>query len=181
MFFQASNETRAGALKAIALALPLLGLGVASNSTLAQDAAAFEEPTAEMVELGREVWKERGGCFNCHGEFGQGGEGGHFPAGPSLRRTQLDLATLREITACGIPTTRMPYNLAGAYTEHSCFGQVGEVPQGVSPGAGLSVEELDALVAYVGETILGKRTVTRAECVAYFDGNENEPTCGAFR
>ena len=65
------------------------------SSTIAQDTTAASSepvaPTDEQIKAGLIVWKDRGGCFNCHGDFGQGGEGGHFPAGPSLRKSALDL------------------------------------------------------------------------------------------
>src|SRR6218665_725595 len=96
-----------------ALGFALLFGGVATPS-LSQDtsASSSEAPSSEpaapsddQILAGLAVWKDRGGCFNCHGTFGQGGEGGHFPAGPSLRKTQLDAETLHLVIACGLPTT----------------------------------------------------------------------------
>lgn len=150
----------------------LLMLAGLSTVAMAQDA---------LVDAGREVWKEGAGCFNCHGQFGEGGEGGHFPAGPSLRRSQLDMELIREIASCGLPGTQMPYNLEGAYAEHICYGiENGEPIEGVVPGARLSLEEMDALMAYIEADILGKRRVTKEECVAYY-GDESEPVCASYR
>lgn len=159
--------------------------GVSITSALAQDTASSSEPAApteEQIKAGLAVWKDRGGCFNCHGDFGQGGEGGHFPAGPSLRKSPSDLETMRLVIACGLPTTRMPYNLAGAYVTEECYGMVGEEapPSDVNPGASLTNEEIDNLVAYIGARVHGQRRITKAQCVEYYD-DENAPECAAYR
>lgn len=134
-----------------------------------------------MVAAGMEVWKDRGGCFNCHGAFGEGGEGGHFPAGPSLRRTMLDPESMKEIIACGIPGTPMPYNAEGAYDTYACFGVEGEEPmEGAVPGASLSVEEIDNLMAYLEENVVGKRRITKDECINYY-GDPEAPECLSYR
>src|SRR5690606_21879569 len=84
-----------------------------SRPIAAPDDEAKAAPSEEQVAQGLTLWKDNG-WFNCHGEYGEGGEGGHFPAGPSLRATSLDAASLHEVIACGIPGTLMPYNVAGA-------------------------------------------------------------------
>ncbi|RYE10047.1 MAG: hypothetical protein EOP22_06090 [Hyphomicrobiales bacterium] len=164
--------------------------GGAATPSISQDAASASSeapsaepaaPTEEQILAGLAVWKDRGGCFNCHGNFGQGGEGGHFPAGPSLRKTQLDLETLHLVIACGLPTTKMPYNLKGAYeTDDFCYGETGGVPTDLSPGATLSNEEITDLVAYMEARMVGQRRITKAQCVEYF-GDANYPECAAYR
>ena len=154
------------------------GVALAGVGLLAMAGSAFAQ---SQVEDGLHVWKERGGCFNCHGNFGEGGEGGHFPAGPNLRRTQLDGDTIKEFIACGVPGTQMPYNLSGAYVEHSCYGgELGPVPGDVSAGAALSTDEIDALVAYLEANVVGKRRVTKADCTAYYE-DENAQECASYR
>jgi len=139
-----------------------------------------DAPTAEQVTAGLAVWKDRGGCYNCHGDFAQGGTGGHFPAGPSLRKTHLDLETIRDTISCGLPGTPMPYNLAGAYTAVSCYGNdLGPAPSGAVPGAGLKPEEITDLLAYLKADIIGKLRITKAECVEYY-GDPNAPNCAAY-
>ncbi len=172
-----------------ALGFALLFGGVATPS-LSQDTSASSseapssEPTApsdDQILAGLAVWKDRGGCFNCHGTFGQGGEGGHFPAGPSLRKTQLDAETLHLVIACGLPTTKMPYNLKGAYVESDfCYGITDGVPADSTPGAALSDQEITDLVAYIEGRLVGQRRITKAQCVEY-SGNADEPECAAYR
>ncbi|QBI53786.1 Menaquinol-cytochrome c reductase cytochrome c subunit [Streptomonospora litoralis] len=64
------------------LALTLFGVGYAviapsaeraEAQTLAAEAAAGEQPTAEDVAQGREIWTKS--CASCHGPDGTGGEG----------------------------------------------------------------------------------------------------------
>jgi mono/diheme cytochrome c family protein len=169
-----------------ALALASVAAGPVTSS-FAQDATATDTtttdaPTDEQIAAGLVVWKERGGCFNCHGEFGQGGEGGHFPAGPSLRKSMLDLDTMKTVISCGLPGTKMPYNLEGAYKTEECYGTVGEEPpEGATPGAALSKQEIDDLVAYIGARIHGQRRITKEQCIEFFDGDANAPACAAYR
>ena len=88
---------------------------------------------------------------------------------------------MHSVIACGLPGTKMPYNLAGAYKTEECYGTVGEEPPAdVSPGAALSVQEIDDLVAYIGARIHGQRRITKEQCVEYYD-DPNAPACAAYR
>src|SRR5271165_7028136 len=53
----------------------------------------------DQVAAGEAAW-DKAGCLQCHGSNGQGGDGGEFPAGPSLRETRLDRAALVETISC---------------------------------------------------------------------------------
>ena len=161
----------------------VLALGIALSGSLlapasAQDAA---KPSDEQVAAGLTVWKDNG-CFNCHGDFGEGGEGGHFPAGPSLRAAKLDAASLTEIISCGIPGTLMPYNAEGAYTRRAtATGITTGAPAEVTPGSALKPEQIDNLVAYLTTWVLGRRPrITLAQCTYYF-GDDNDPNCVGLR
>jgi mono/diheme cytochrome c family protein len=175
-----------GALTAALIFAPAALLSV--SSSVAQDAsssaASSSEPAAptdEQIKAGLHVWKDRGGCFNCHGDFGQGGEGGHFPAGPSLRKSALDVDTMQQVISCGLPGTKMPYNLAGAYKTEECYGTVGEdPPPDVVPGTELSKQEITDLVAYLGARVHGQRRITKDQCIEYYD-DPNAPACAAYR
>ena len=135
--------TKAGRIALVAGALLTL-----AASALAQDAA--------RLAAGEAAWN-RAACLQCHGSSGEGGTGGEFPAGPSLRTTLLNRAMLVDTIRCGRPGTQMPAWLDGAYTEISCYG----VPKG-SPPAGLELtpvlsgDEVDALVDYMMAKMVGK-------------------------
>jgi mono/diheme cytochrome c family protein len=96
------------------------------------------------------------GCANCHGSRGQGGVSVDFPKGPSLRMTQLDRDTMTMIVECGIPGTRMPAWLQGAYTDVECYGEAlaEEGPAGmIVPGA-LTKEQIGVLVDYIFDELV---------------------------
>jgi len=135
--------TKAGRIALLAGALLML-----AASARAQDAA--------RLAAGEAAWN-KAACLQCHGSSGEGGTGGEFPSGPSLRTTLLNRAMLVDTIRCGRPGTQMPAWLDGAYTEISCYG----VPKG-SPPAGLELtpvlsgDEVDALVDYMMAKMVGK-------------------------
>jgi mono/diheme cytochrome c family protein len=112
-----------------------------SVSASAQDAA--------RIAAGEAAW-DKAGCLQCHGASGEGGTGGEFPAGPSLRATRLDRATLVDTIRCGRPGTEMPAWLQGAYTEVACYGiPKGPPPAGLELTRVLSAAEIEALADYL--------------------------------
>ena len=134
-----------------AVLIAILGLwfGAAfSASAFAQDAALFA--------AGEAAW-DKAGCLQCHGSTGEGGAGGEFPAGPSLRKTRLDRAALIDAVSCGLPGTQMPGWLDGAYTQRSCYGfPPGPAPDGTTLTPVLSANEVEALVDYLLAKIVGR-------------------------
>jgi mono/diheme cytochrome c family protein len=119
----------------------------ASFSVAAQDAA--------RLAAGEEAW-DKAGCLQCHGSSGEGGAGGEFPAGPSLRKTRLDRAGLTETISCGLPGTQMPGWLDDAYTQRPCYGfPNGPAPDGTTLTPVLSANEVEALVDYLLAKIVG--------------------------
>ena len=91
-------------------------------------ASAFAQ-NPDRLAAGEAAW-DKAGCLQCHGSTGEGGVGGEFPAGPSLRKTRLDRAALIEAISCGLPGTQMPSWLDGAYTQRTCYG----FPPGLAAG-----------------------------------------------
>jgi len=138
-------------LATAAVRTAILGLwfGAAfSGSAYAQDAALFA--------AGEAAW-DKAGCLQCHGSTGEGGAGGEFPAGPSLRKTRLDRAALIEAISCGLPGTQMPGWLDGAYTQRSCYGfPPGPAPDGTDLSPVLSANEIETLVDYLLAKIVGR-------------------------
>jgi len=130
-------------------AMALLGVGaVCLVSAFAQDAS--------RLAAGEEAWN-KAGCLQCHGSSGEGGAGGEFPAGPSLRQAKLDRAALTETISCGLPGTQMPAWLDGAYAKRSCYGfPTGPAPSGTDVTPVLSADEIEALVDYLLAKIVGR-------------------------
>jgi mono/diheme cytochrome c family protein len=119
-------------------------------------AATASAQDAARLATGEAAW-DKAGCFQCHGTSGEGGAGGEFPAGPSLRTTKLDRTALAETIACGLPGTPMPAWLDGAYTKRPCYGfPSGPAPDGVTLTPVLSAADIEALVDYLIAKIIGK-------------------------
>jgi mono/diheme cytochrome c family protein len=118
-------------------------------------ASAFAADEARTA-AGEAAW-DKAACLQCHGSTGEGGVGGEFPAGPSLRKTRLDRAALIEAISCGLPGTEMPSWLDGAYTQRSCYGfPPGPAPDGTTLMPVLSADEVEALVDYLLAKIVGR-------------------------
>jgi mono/diheme cytochrome c family protein len=132
---------------AAGLSLPVLGQ---TGSPGAEPLAASTSMTdVEIVAAGKRIWQDAA-CYNCHGNNGQGGHSTDFPNGPSLRKSTLDPATMLMITECGIPDTRMPAWLKGAYTETPCYADAtGPVVKGVLLAGAYTREDLQNLISYV--------------------------------
>jgi hypothetical protein len=117
-------------------------------SGVAFSASAFAQDAARLA-AGEAAW-DTAGCLQCHGSTGEGGAGGEFPAGPSLRKTRLDRAALIEAISCGLPGTQMPSWLDGAYAQRSCYGfPPGPPPDGTALMPVLSSNEVEALVDFL--------------------------------
>jgi mono/diheme cytochrome c family protein len=119
-------------------------------------AASARAQDAARLAAGEAAWN-KAACLQCHGSAGEGGTGGEFPAGPSLRATQLNRTMLVDTIGCGRPGTQMPAWLDGAYTEISCYGlPKGPPPAGLERTPVLSGEEIEALVDYMMAKMVGK-------------------------
>jgi mono/diheme cytochrome c family protein len=141
---------------------PRRTLGLASGIALLGPVAVLVWASAALgqgaarVAAGEEAW-DKAGCFQCHGTSGEGGTGGEFPAGPSLRKSRLDRATLAETISCGRPGTPMPGWLDGAYTDVPCYGLPrGPAPAGTDLTPVLSADEIQALIDYLLAKFVGQ-------------------------
>ena len=126
-----------------------------AGALLALVASAGAQDAARMA-AGEAAWN-KAACLQCHGSVGEGGTGGEFPAGPSLRTTQLNRVMLVDTIGCGRPGTQMPAWLDGAYSEISCYGlPKGPPPAGLDLTLVLNGDEVDALVDYMMAKMVGK-------------------------
>ena len=70
----------------------------------------------------------------------------------------------------------MPAFDEGAYKVRPCGGQTPGTPPGnlyPTPRT-LTPDQIDAVVTYLQARIVGKGRITRTECLAYYDGDEDE-------
>lgn len=145
------------------VALALVALTSYSAASLAQDET--------KVKAGLTAWKTAG-CAECHGSFADGDkQRDEAPTGANLRQTRLDDAALTETIRCGREGTGMPKFGEDAYTQRGCYGKpAGPEPSGLYPASRtMSAAEIDAVVAYLRARVIGRRAVTREECVYYYE------------
>lgn len=158
----------------------LAALSATAGLCLAVLAGPANAQDAEEEATGADLWRQ-GGCFNCHGNLADGEGDPAYPVGPSLRTTGLDRDMLIETISCGRPSTFMPMFLEGAYTETECYGMaVGEVPDGINMGGSFTAEEIERLVDFLVEHVVGETTITRENCGAFYNGNVDAPLCRQF-
>ena len=122
------------------------------------------------VSAGLWTWKTSG-CADCHGPFADGNqEDDDCPVGVDLRTTKLDTEALLMTIRCGRVGTGMPAFQDGAYTVHPCYGRaLGPAPDTLQPTPRkLTSDEIDAVIAYLQASIIGRGRITRAECLAYY-------------
>jgi len=144
-----------------------------STITLAQN--------TDKVKAGLVSWKTAG-CADCHGPFADGDrEDDDFPIGANLRTTKLDPAALKMTIRCGRAGTGMPSFDEEAYTTRECYGR----PQATRPGnlqptpRTLTLDEIDAVIAYLQARIIGRGKIRREECLSYY---EDQPdTCEDYK
>jgi mono/diheme cytochrome c family protein len=168
----AGNFKRLCGARAAVLTLVAAALAC-STITLAQN--------IDGVRAGLAQWKTAG-CADCHGPFADGDrEDDDFPIGANLRTTKLDPAALKMTIRCGRAGTGMPSFDEEAYTTRECYGR----PQGPRPGnlqptpRTLTLDEIDAVIAYLRTRIIGRGKITREECLSYY---EDQPdTCEDYK
>ena len=151
-------------LSMAALAVGAAALAGGSTATLAQD-----EP--REISRGREVYRDKGNCPQCHGWHGDGAES-HMGNGPSLRITALDRDGLIETVSCGRPGTHMPHHISVAFTpSFPCFGfdnkeDLGDMMAAV--GVQLRPREIENLVDFILAEIKGIDVISFAYCERYY-------------
>jgi mono/diheme cytochrome c family protein len=143
-----ARKHAAAARLCVLLILAMAAPTATATIALAQDAA--------LIAAGEAAW-DKAGCEQCHGSSGEGGTGGEFPAGPSLRTTKLDRAALAETISCGLPGTAMPAWLDGAYTQRPCYGfPPGPAPDEVMAVPILRTDDIQALIDFLMAKFIGK-------------------------
>jgi hypothetical protein len=70
----------------------------------------------------------------------------------------------------------MPAFDTGSYTLRACNGRaLGDVPDNLQPTPRLlSLDEIDAVIAYLQARVIGRGPITHVECMLHYD---NPPDC----
>ena len=165
------------------LAIPALGSGGASRDDVsASPPAHAQAPDASDVAEGMRLYLQKGDCQSCHGWAADGRKmDSQMPDGSNLREARLDRARLITTIKCGRPGTGMPAFDKFAYTDGRCYGmkQADLKTPMPDPPATFQPREIDLLVGFLMEKVVGKGPMDRAKCIAYW-GSEVD-ACKEFK
>jgi len=162
------------------IAFPLIGLAVA---VVAQFIPAAHAQTADASDVaeGMRLYLQKGDCQSCHGWAGDGRKmDSQMPDGSNLRETRLNRERLAQTIKCGRPGTGMPAFDKFAYTDGRCGLKAADLKTPMTdPPATFQPREIDLVVAFLMEKVVGKGPMDRAKCVAYW-GSEVD-ACKEFK
>jgi len=138
-------------------------------------------PDPQLVELGTRMFKEQTPCRDCHGLMGDGvPDDPRMPRGANFRNLQLTPDLAAEAIRCGRPVLGMPYFDRFSYTDKRCYGMTAEEIGAEIPdeGMNLTARQVNALVAFLFATFVGKGPPSFEQCVALW--GEAATTCPRF-
>ena len=168
------------------IGFPLIGLTVAVVATGALSArllpaAHAQTADASDVAEGMRLYLQKGDCQSCHGWAGDGRKmDSQMPDGSNLRETRLTRERLVQTIKCGRPGTGMPAFDKFAYTDGRCGVKAADLKTPMTdPPATFQPREIDLLVGFLMEKVVGKGPMDRAKCIAYW-GSEVD-ACKEFK
>jgi mono/diheme cytochrome c family protein len=163
--------------------LIVVGLAIAVHvaaieQVFAQAPLSAEE--ARTIEFGKDVFKLKGNCQQCH-KWDAGGDTGYGGVALSLRKTQLTPEQMIEVIKCGRPFTGMPFHDQYAYSDKRCYGMSGaDLGKDTPPiGESLHPREIAAVVKYLYAKAVGRGASTYEDCVDFW-GTETRQ-CDAMK
>jgi len=168
------------------IGFPLIGLTVAVVATGALSArllpaAHAQTADASDVAEGMRLYLQKGDCQSCHGWAGDGRKmDSQMPDGSNLRETRLTRERLVQTIKCGRPGTGMPAFDKFAYTDGRCGVKAADLKTPMTdPPATFQPREIDLVVTFLMEKVVGKGPMDRAKCIAYW-GSEVD-ACKEFK
>jgi hypothetical protein len=128
---------------------------------------------AQDFAYGRRLYQDKAQCSFCHGWAGDGaGEPQSNGGAANLRVSKLARDQLIEVIMCGVPGTPMPHFDELAYTDKRCYdmdeAELGPRTPTLPPGSTLQRREVEVLVDYLLEKVVGRGPITREECEEMF-------------
>ena len=157
------------------IAVPFIGLIVAVLATSASSARFLSTAHAQSadpsdVAEGMRLYLQKGDCQSCHGWAADGRKmDSQMPDGSNLRETRLNRDRLVQTIKCGRPGTGMPAFDKFAYTDGRCGLKAADLKTPMTdPPATFQPREIDLVVAFLMEKVVGKGPMDRAKCVAYW-------------
>ena len=168
------------------IAFPVISLAVAvvaSGALSARFVPAAHAQAADASDIaeGMRLYLQKGDCQSCHGWAGDGRKmDSQMPDGSNLRETRLNRDRLAQTIKCGRPGTGMPAFDKFAYTDGRCGLKAADLKTPMTdPPATFQAREIDLVVAFLMEKVVGKGAMDHAKCVAYW-GSEVD-ACKDFK
>ena len=171
-----------GMLAVVVLAVPIAGARVSSSAEARIDPRAAQAPEPADEAEGMNLYLHKGDCQACHGWAADGRKmDSQMPDGSSLRETRLDRARLVTTIKCGRPGTGMPAFDKFAYTDGRCYGmkQTDLKSPMPDPPATFQPREVDLVVDFLLQKIVGKGPMDRAKCIEYWGSDVD--ACQEFK
>jgi cbb3-type cytochrome c oxidase subunit III len=137
----------------------------------AAGARARQTPDPADVAEGMNLYLHKGDCQSCHGWAADGRKmDSQMPDGSNLRETRLNRERIAITIKCGRPGTGMPAFDKFAYSDGRCYGmkQADLKTPMADPPATFQQREIDLVVEFLMQKVVGKGPMTRAKCVEYW-------------
>ena len=169
-------------LAVVVLVIAIGGARVSSTTGAHMDPGGAQAPNAADVEEGMNLYLHKGDCQACHGWAADGRKmDSQMPDGSSLRDTRLDRARLVTTIKCGRPGTGMPAFDKFAYTDGRCYGmkQADLKAPMPDPPATFQPREVDLVVDFLLQKVVGKGAMDRAKCIEYWGSDVD--ACREFK
>ena len=149
-----------------------------------QASSAQAPPDPSDIAEGMRLYHQKGNCQACHGWAGDGRKtDNQMPSGANLRETKLNRTGLAMTIKCGRPNSQMPAFDKFAYSDGRCYGKTqadlkGDATRMPDPPATLQQREIDLIVDFLLDKVVGKGPMDHAKCVEFW-GTDVE-TCKEF-
>jgi len=171
-----------GMLAVVVLVVPIAGARLSSRAAARIEPGAGQAATAADVAEGLNLYLHKGDCQACHGWAADGRKmDSQMPDGSNLRETRLDRARLVTTIKCGRPGTGMPAFDKFAYTDGRCYGmkQADLKSPMPDPPATFQPREVDLVVDFLMQKVVGKGAMDRAKCIDYWGSDVD--ACQEFK
>lgn len=169
-------------LAVVVLVVPIDGARVSSRAEARMDPGGAQAPDKADVAEGMNLYLHKGDCQSCHGWAADGRKmDSQMPDGSNLRETRLDRARLVTTIKCGRPGTGMPAFDKFAYTDGRCYGmkQADLKSPMPDPPATFQPREVDLVVDFLMQKVVGKGPMDRAKCIEYWGSDVD--ACREFK
>jgi mono/diheme cytochrome c family protein len=160
------------------IAVTIVSLAIQANGARIKvpPADALVAPSAQTADAadvaeGMRLYLQKGDCQACHGWAADGRKmDSQMPDGSNLRETRLDRARLIVTIKCGRPGTGMPAFDKLAYSDGRCYGmkQTDLKSPMPDPPATFQPREIELLVDFLLQKVVGKGPMDRAKCIEYW-------------